>query len=100
MPSRGKITVRNKWAGRARPALGPAKARGLIPSADSHFERRRLAEKGLWAGRKTIGAGHEDRDDVADLRARRHDAIGKAVERSEEHTSELQSLMRTSYAVF
>src|SRR3546814_2955382 len=26
--------------------------------------------------------------------------IGKANERSEEHTSELQSLMRTSYAVF
>src|SRR3546814_6007258 len=27
-------------------------------------------------------------------------AIGKSAQRSEEHTSELQSLMRTSYAVF
>src|SRR3546814_6527403 len=31
---------------------------------------------------------------------RRHRAVGILVERSEEHTSELQSLMRISYAVF
>src|SRR3546814_1292719 len=36
--------------------------------------------------------------DVVDDRQRRHQAF--PVERSEEHTSELQSLMRTSYAVF
>src|SRR3546814_4153407 len=30
----------------------------------------------------------------------RDEAPGRAFERSEEHTSELQSLMRTSYAVF
>src|SRR3546814_4634096 len=29
-----------------------------------------------------------------------HERSGQAAERSEEHTSELQSLMRTSYAVF
>src|SRR3546814_3131847 len=33
-------------------------------------------------------------------RERRASEIGRAHERSEEHTSELQSLMRTSYAVF
>src|SRR3546814_1282910 len=30
----------------------------------------------------------------------RHPRLGRAAERSEEHTSELQSLMRISYAVF
>src|SRR3546814_4820357 len=35
------------------------------------------------------------------LRAQHHNAlIGDTIERSEEHTSELQSLMRISYAVF
>src|SRR3546814_5808784 len=29
-----------------------------------------------------------------------HEAVGHGLERSEEHTSELQSLMRISYAVF
>src|SRR3546814_6349968 len=34
------------------------------------------------------------------LQLRRHDVVGQARHRSEEHTSELQSLMRSSYAVF
>src|SRR3546814_8121749 len=46
---------------------------------------------------------HADRDtQTADARLATHDlgCLGDAIERSEEHTSELQSLMRTSYAVF
>src|SRR3546814_1243681 len=40
--------------------------------------------------------------DVIEEVARHHgyDALGKTLPRSEEHTSELQSLMRISYAVF
>src|SRR3546814_1830064 len=37
---------------------------------------------------------------VAEAGADRRDQLGGAVHRSEEHTSELQSLMRSSYAVF
>src|SRR3546814_7530848 len=36
----------------------------------------------------------------AELMAAMADATGRAADRSEEHTSELQSLMRISYAVF
>src|SRR3546814_8907292 len=35
-----------------------------------------------------------------DVRARLSHALVHGIDRSEEHTSELQSLMRTSYAVF
>src|SRR3546814_5342246 len=41
--------------------------------------------------------GEQCRDDEPDTLAR---SCGREAERSEEHTSELQSLMRTSYAVF
>src|SRR3546814_7515215 len=42
-----------------------------------------------------------DEDIVEELRARARDALlNDALARSEEHTSELQSLMRISYAVF
>src|SRR3546814_4705743 len=37
---------------------------------------------------------------VADGQRRRDDVEADAIPRSEEHTSEIQSLMRTSYAVF
>src|SRR3546814_9135743 len=43
------------------------------------------------------GDGKEEPSDVS---ARRNFLLQKAKRRSEEHTSELQSLMRTSYAVF
>src|SRR3546814_9560733 len=42
----------------------------------------------------------EIRGDSPGLRARLDPYIRRLVERSEEHTSELQSLMRISYAVF
>src|SRR3546814_2491570 len=44
---------------------------------------------------------HDQRRHVAPgRRFRRRGAADRRLERSEEHTSELQSLMRTSYAVF
>src|SRR3546814_10563379 len=45
-------------------------------------------------------AEHDDRLSAADLWRHGADAGGQAGLRSEEHTSELQSLMRISYAVF
>src|SRR3546814_1709872 len=40
------------------------------------------------------------RETVRDVRERNADADAGEIERSEEHTSELQSLIRVSYAVF
>src|SRR3546814_1154579 len=64
------------------------------------------AEDGLEIGRPE-GAGHEAREGVDrntgdDENAERGQRLEQAAvgERSEEHTSELQSLMRISYAVF
>src|SRR3546814_6975305 len=50
---------------------------------------------------KSLGALPGDqRKAVGEAINRARDAIGAALSRSEEHTSELQSLMRISYAVF
>src|SRR3546814_9952994 len=49
----------------------------------------------------TVGAVLDDvGDGVAELHADHCFVLGTAILRSEEHTSELQSLMRISYAVF
>src|SRR3546814_5994055 len=50
------------------------------------FEHARRARLGLYA--------------TTPLHLRPHDRVGLVMGRSEEHTSELQSLMRISYAVF
>src|SRR3546814_2938506 len=55
-----------------------------------HLVRRRLYRRGPAAGRTRLGHPRE-------LDAEERE---EAQERSEEHTSELQSLMRISYAVF
>src|SRR3546814_4856465 len=44
--------------------------------------------------------GDDEAADTLDLRQILVDALDRGAERSEEHTSELQSLMRISYAVF
>src|SRR3546814_912425 len=54
---------------------------------------RWLVEKGI------VGAGEPDRARLANM-AEQAARLSKADLRSEEHTSELQSLMRISYAVF
>src|SRR3546814_9551416 len=48
---------------------------------------------------RVLGAGEDAFAQVLDLARDRRAVVGDAG-RSEEHTSELQSLMRTSYAVF
>src|SRR3546814_7695998 len=45
-------------------------------------------------------AGFVQREVVVDGRSHRYQVLVPAAARSEEHTSELQSLMRISYAVF
>src|SRR3546814_1938282 len=70
----------------------------------------RMAEPRLAHGNRGIGQtlGRAGARDIAPLRRRDLLAIGTVVDdereagrlRSEEHTSELQSLMRISYAVF
>src|SRR3546814_15175765 len=62
------------------------------------FRSRRLADAGLDVAHEARGAVR-----VARAAARHADArldLAELVRRSEEHTSELQSLMRISYAVF
>src|SRR3546814_2023010 len=51
-----------------------------------------MADRRWW---KSFGKAGED-----DARAKAEDVLAKVGLRSEEHTSELQSLMRISYAVF
>src|SRR3546814_6144585 len=56
-------------------------------------EPRRVRRSRAWRRR-------DQRDPLSAGGADRLDAEGRVAERSEEHTSELQSLMRNSYAVF
>src|SRR3546814_2226787 len=51
-------------------------------------------------GRLRLPGGGTDRDAILDRTQRRHAGATAAAQRSEEHTSELPSLMRISYAVF
>src|SRR3546814_6907200 len=60
-------------------------------SADRHREFPRQAAGGALRPHAQV---------VSDRRARRIPYLAAHVRRSEEHTSELQSLMRISYAVF
>src|SRR3546814_7941190 len=75
-------------------------ADALAAVAGARFVRRRLGDPALQPVRARRGvAGHET--PVAGRRAPRlHRALRRLGQRSEEHTSELQSLMRISYAVF
>src|SRR3546814_8949784 len=78
---------------------GPGAGRGY---------NRQLYEAFAPRSARGVEVGVQDRRDQSDRRAGverdRQDAVGlsvgKGLERSEEHTSELQSLMRISYAVF
>src|SRR3546814_6325797 len=77
-------------AGRARGAADAAQAHSFFSHLDTNIQR-------ILVGFGTL------RDLVTDVRASLADAAvrdAQRAERSEEHTSELQSLMRISYAVF
>src|SRR3546814_9490626 len=75
--------------------------RDLLLPVEVHGEHRwwemtaspRLDEEGRFIGFRGVGS------DVTERRAST-DRINRMARRSEEHTSELQSLMRISYAVF
>src|SRR3546814_2696175 len=61
-----------------------------------HLDRRRQVEDGPALRRRLPDVHHR----LADLLGEVELGAGEAFGRSEEHTSELQSLMRISYAVF
>src|SRR3546814_6793580 len=66
---------------------------------------RVLREPSIWeAGVRLLHVGSPEAwraiSDAAEMRHRNRAAVEDCEKRSEEHTSELQSLMRTSYAVF
>src|SRR3546814_2594425 len=96
----------------ALPVSGPRVAQIMVPSGRGASERRppvqharaarqaaRLSSKAEWLsiarGRLPSAADSVMSDDSA-----AHALGARRSLRSEEHTSELQSLMRTSYAVF
>src|SRR3546814_10465769 len=62
----------------------------------ARWRRDRARHDAEQAARRGAGGGH----DAADLPAQYGPDRRHRVDRSEEHTSELQSLMRISYAVF
>src|SRR3546814_5223021 len=80
--------------------LAPRRLRGLYAAALRQLARRRV---GLYGDARTIAPGYQrggaaGARQTADRRGRVRPGSGPR--RSEEHTSELQSLMRISYAVF
>src|SRR3546814_4169057 len=88
---------------RSEPRARPARADIGIEVEPGTQRRRRV---GLTRGIAVVRDGSED--DAVGAGDRRHHGVGQRrslrrqarLPRSEEHTSELQSLMRTSYAVF
>src|SRR3546814_1028467 len=78
------VPVHQRQAGRLDPPVDPALARRMQRQRRRHL----TAEDKL---------GH---DDLAIGRGQRAGRVTVIARRSEEHTSELQSLMRISYAVF
>src|SRR3546814_9501810 len=78
------------------PAIGRG-ARRKDPCGDHHHRHRPDAR--IWRHFRRISTPYPDRFRSFD-RIRRIELLSLLLLRSEEHTSELQSLMRISYAVF
>src|SRR3546814_6263499 len=86
-------------------AVGDARNRALGKAGEEcvlHHERRHLSAAGRDdLADKVRWTSVQDGDGFGfDIRSFEADGREKLIERSEEHTSELQSLMRISYAVF
>src|SRR3546814_7524092 len=105
----GRGRHRHAFAGTKRDPVGDALARHRHQPAGQRFGQRHLAVPRGPAFEHEFGAFGEDRAVTRYLagrglrdegRALAHRDPGIEVQRSEEHTSELQSLMRNSYAVF
>src|SRR3546814_12880789 len=98
--SHGGARLRRRRAdpGQARrpPAVGAPRSRPARRGGRAAV-RSALGEQRGQPGPE-IGIGEADAELL--LHAPVRDALGFGIERSEEHTSELQSLMRISYAVF
>src|SRR3546814_2624033 len=83
--------------GRRKPDGGLCARRPYPPYGRlARWRRDRARHDAEQAARRGAGGGH----DAADLPAQYGPDRRHRVDRSEEHTSELQSLMRISYAVF
>src|SRR3546814_4240917 len=78
-----------------------AVAQGVVDAREALLRRRRaLRRRAVLLGRRR-GHGHvASRTALRNWRVRSSFGALKRSSRSEEHTSELQSLMRNSYAVF
>src|SRR3546814_6343101 len=75
----------------------------VVRDGTSHFRGRRAVNYRLTEARRQRGghsASFRQQDGTHHWHWRRTGALGGLAIRSEEHTSELQSLMRISYAVF
>src|SRR3546814_2165162 len=76
----------------------------MVRHPDADAARPEIRVRHLWRGRVDAGAdaqhGGPDREGNAPVGGGAPDLRGGEPSRSEEHTSELQSLMRISYAVF
>src|SRR3546814_7256000 len=84
----------------SHPPDDPAEALALLIRADVGYVRS-VEDKRLW--REMLGAAtqaHDRAEDDFDSNKRMFTTYIEQLLRSEEHTSELQSLMRISYAVF
>src|SRR3546814_5948377 len=81
-----------------RPRFGPAGGLGRAVEADRSDQADGL-ENHLATHRTAPAAGRQREHALHHIHARHHLPEG-GIARSEEHTSELQSLMRISYAVF
>src|SRR3546814_2546883 len=80
-----------------RPASHMGRAAALIKGTVPTYSARGATVKRPWVMSELPyrpGVG------VMLLNRQRHVFVGQRIDRSEEHTSELQSLMRISYAVF
>src|SRR3546814_10353926 len=75
-------------------ALPGVEVDGADPEAELHQPDGQVDRRGGLSGAALLAADHDD------VGHRLFRPMAVALHRSEEHTSELQSLMRTSYAVF
>src|SRR3546814_1102867 len=104
----GAVLGHVRVAGRTNPRGARGRARGWFPGADHGTAAVQPAAPRAGRGRirtalRRLRHGHDDLVAAglrpADRQVQRRRA-GRLAHRSEEHTSELQSLMRISYAVF
>src|SRR3546814_8076242 len=91
---------RGRWSVRLRrpePGAISQSAGWVVAVVEPGAGQLDLAHAGLGPVADAVG---EDLPEALELGLAEGDVVGRGVDRSEEHTSELQSIMRISYAVF